>query len=170
MKHLQTTCLKSRRSSPKRNLALSNLDAGVISKACLVEPEVIRLMTTLQDTLCRDKAVVDEILEGLKNLGTSNTKKCESTKVSACKLACAHLVRLCLQSRRATVSALLRIKKHVMDITMDGIHDFGSGVHVAWREPKFYDAGYLHNAIVPSPIAVDVAGQCELPDFVLVSS
>ncbi len=76
-----------------------------------------------------------------------------------CKLACAHLVRLCLESRRAAVSALLRIKKNVMDITMDGIHDFGSGVHVAWQEPYFYDAGYLHNTIVPSPIAVDEAGQ-----------
>ncbi len=38
-------------------------------------------------------------------------------------------VRLCLQSRRAAVSALLGIKKNVMNITMDGIHDFGSGVH-----------------------------------------
>ncbi len=53
---------------------------------------------------------------------------------------------------------------------MDGIHNFGSGVHVAWREPYFYDAGNLHNAIVPSPIAVDEAGQCELPDFIVVSS
>ncbi len=32
------------------------------------------------------------------------------------------------------------------------------------------DAGYLHTAIVPSQIAVDEAGQCELADFIAVSS
>ncbi len=64
-----------------------------------------------------------------------------STKVSACKLACVHLVILCLQSRRAPVSALLRIKKNVMD----GIHDFGSGVHVA------FDAGYLYTLVLLMP-------------------
>ncbi len=100
MKHLRATRLKSRRSSKKYYEKESSAIKARRRRYLLVEPsnEVVnRVMTTLQDTLCRDKAVVDE---GLKNLGTWDTKKCESTKVSACKLACAHLVRLCLESRR----------------------------------------------------------------------
>ncbi len=68
MKHLQATRLKSRRTSKKYYEKKSSAIKARRQSYLLVEPsnEVVnRVMTTLQDTLCRDKAVVDEILEGL---------------------------------------------------------------------------------------------------------
>ncbi len=74
MKHLQATCLKSRRSSRKYYKKESSAIKARRRRYLLVEPSN-EVLNPLQDMLCRDKAVVDEILEGLKNLGTWNTKK-----------------------------------------------------------------------------------------------
>ncbi len=83
IKNWHTSCLKSRRSSQKYYEKESSAIKARRRRYLLVEPtneEVNRLMTTLQDTLCRDKAVVDEILEGLKNLGTWGTKNVNPIK------------------------------------------------------------------------------------------
>ena len=147
-------------------------------------PQVVNcLMTDLQDTFYKSKSIVKKILKGVRELPMWKVKGGKSQQHSACKHASSHLVRVCLQNRRQAAAIILRIKKEVMDITLDDIKDFGDRSHTVSREAYFYDAGYTHDHLpltaythgkltveepvhdLPNPIQVKPSGKCVLPDY-----
>ena len=107
-----------------------------------------------------------------------------------CKLASSHLVRLSLLARKEAVTTLLKVKKNILELTLQNKADFGECKHEVCREPYFYDSAYNFEHLtiktvanqqgddnlantehsykprpLPSPIVVQEDGKCYLFDI-----
>ena len=189
-RHLENCRRKSRKSSKlsyrKKTTTISRQRRDKYHLAEPRQQKITCLIKSFEDIFFGTKKVRSQIVKGSDSLPNCKPKKGPATSYAFCKLAASHLVRLSLVERKKAVTTLLKVKKCMIELTLDSEADFGKRSHDPYREPYFYDAAYnfehlservksslQHNDGVhtykykplPSPISVEENGQCHLSDI-----